>query len=113
MNIYKKKFELTIQVDLDELDSDLLESHQDSWLSNKDMPNSETHYITPTNEEMTDSLKSEVKSWLEALSLEVEIKENDRSKEIQEDPLKDILWDYISEKDIPEINRRLKEWRKE
>ena len=25
----------------------------------------------------------------------------------------DILWDYISEKDIPEINRRLKEWRKE
>jgi len=77
MNIYKKTFELTIQVDLDELDSDLLASHQDNWLSNKDMPNSDTHYITPTNKEMTDSLKSEVKSWLEALSLEVEIKESD------------------------------------
>jgi hypothetical protein len=69
------------------------------------MPNSETHYITPTNEEMTDSLKSEVKSWLEALSLEVEIKEKDRSKEIQEDPLS-IALDIMTDRQVDEFVER-------
>ena len=36
----------------------------------------------------------------------------DRSKEIQEILLKNILWDYISENDIPEISRRLEETEK-
>ena len=37
----------------------------------------------------------------------------DQSKEIQEILLKNILWDYISENDIPEISRRLEETEKE
>ena len=42
----------------------------------------------------------------------LQAKEKNRSKEIQEILLKNILWDYISENDIPEISRRLEETEK-
>ena len=49
-------------------------------------------------------VKSEITSWLEDLDFTVEF-----STETYHEKAKDILWEYVSEKDISEITKRLKE----
>ena len=49
-------------------------------------------------------VKSEITSWLEDLDFTV-----DFSKETYDEKAKDILWEYVSYSDIPEITKRLEE----
>ena len=49
-------------------------------------------------------VKNEIISWLEDLDFTV-----DFSKETYDEKAKDILWEYISYSDIPEITKRLEE----
>jgi hypothetical protein len=58
---YKKTLEISLEVDLEELSQDFIDSHNSNWFNN----------TTPTRKEMTESLKNEITSWLEALNLEV------------------------------------------
>jgi len=79
MSEYKKIFTVRISVNTDELGSDFVYAHEASWLSNADengeLQNSTgEYYITPTDEEMTDSLTSEITSWLQALHFNVNVK---------------------------------------
>ena len=62
---YKKTLEISLEVDLEELSQDFIDSHNSNWVNN----------TTPTRKEMTESLKNEITSWLETLNLEVTIKE--------------------------------------
>ena len=49
-------------------------------------------------------VKSEITSWLEDLDFTI-----DFSKETYDEKAKDILWEYVSYSDIPEITKRLEE----
>lgn len=49
-------------------------------------------------------VKSEITSWLEDLDFTVEF-----NTETYHEKAKDILWEYVSEKDISEITKRLEE----
>jgi len=60
----KYTFELIIEADRDDLGSDFQESHEDNWAKE-----------IPTREELKDSIKSEVQSWLWALDFGVTIDE--------------------------------------
>ena len=51
-----------------------------------------------------DKVKSEITSWLEDLDFIVEF-----PTETYQEQAKEILWEYVSEKDIPEITKRLEE----
>tara|TARA_B100000029_G_C16899194_1_gene713380 strand:+ start:226 stop:480 length:255 start_codon:yes stop_codon:yes gene_type:complete len=79
-----KTFEININLSCDE------DRMSGSW--------NETHGDTVN----ADNIKSEITSWLEDLGFTV-----DFSKETYHEKVKDILWEYISEKDIPEIAERL------
>lgn len=60
----KYTFELIIEADRDDLGGDFRESHEDNWAKE-----------IPTREELKDSIKSEVQSWLWALDFGVTIDE--------------------------------------
>jgi len=82
MSEYKKIFTVRISVNTDELGSDFVEAHENNWLSNADengqlQDSNGEYYITPTDEEMTDSLTSEITSWLQALHFDVNVKSNE------------------------------------
>tara|TARA_R100001460_G_scaffold32791_2_gene64309 strand:- start:183 stop:533 length:351 start_codon:yes stop_codon:yes gene_type:complete len=82
MDNYKKIFVVRISADTNNLGSDFVEAHEDNWLSNADengqLQDSEGEfYITPTDDEMTDSIVSEIKSWLEALHFGVHVDETE------------------------------------
>tara|TARA_R110002012_G_scaffold307572_1_gene513105 strand:- start:304 stop:531 length:228 start_codon:yes stop_codon:yes gene_type:complete len=49
-------------------------------------------------------VKSEITSWLEDLDFTVEF-----DTETYDEKAKDILWEYVSYSDIPEITKRLEE----
>jgi hypothetical protein len=79
MSQYKKTFTVCISTNTNELASDFVQAHQNSWLSNADengelQDSKGEYYITPTDEEMTDSLTTEITSWLQALHFNVNVK---------------------------------------
>lgn len=106
---YEKTFVVRISVDKNHLGSGFVYAHEGNWLSNSE--SEEDYYITPTDDELTDSIQSEILSWLEDLKFDVEVNTSvdfeKRAENLQ--LLIDILWDYVSEKDIPEISQRLEE----
>ena len=56
-------------------------------------------------------ISNEIKSWLEDLDYRVNNITIDEVKDYHEKK-SDILWEYISDKDIPEIQKRLEELEK-
>ena len=85
----------------------------------------------PTSGELKDSIKSEIDTWLDDLGISFDMKERDitdfsekmrsRLNELhkqksdlkwtlwQQDIVKDVLWEFISEKDISEVQKRILE----
>ena len=85
----------------------------------------------PTNGELKDSIKSEIDTWLDDLGISFDMQERDifgyseemrsrlnklQSQKLelrktlwQQDDVKDVLWNFISEKDISEVQERILE----
>jgi len=83
--------------------SDFWNAHSINW---EDSEN-------PTTNELKDSIKSEIECWLEDLGLCFNMKEVDiedisgNSQQAQIEKLKDVLWEFIKDKDITQIEKRL------
>lgn len=68
---YEKTFVVRISVDKNHLGSGFVYAHEGSWLSNSE--SEEDYWITPTDDELTDSIQSEILSWLEDLKFDVQV----------------------------------------
>lgn len=68
---YKKIFVVRISAESNDLGSDFIEAHEQNWMSNAETE--EDVWITPTHDELTDSISSEISSWLEALRFGVHV----------------------------------------
>ena len=53
-------------------------------------------------------VQSEIRSWLEDLEFNVEFENPTNFDDTHHEKVKDILWDYVSDKDLAEINERIK-----
>tara|TARA_R100000655_G_scaffold78685_1_gene118089 strand:- start:247 stop:492 length:246 start_codon:yes stop_codon:yes gene_type:complete len=53
-------------------------------------------------------VQSEIRSWLEDLEFNVEFKNPTNFDDTYNEKVKDILWDYVSDKDLAEIDERIK-----
>ena len=93
--------ELSLTFDIDsnkeDISADFWNAHSRSW---KDKEN-------PTNFEFENSIKNEIESWLEDLEIDFVMKQVDNSDNKQQTI--DVLWEFISEKDINAIMQKLKE----
>jgi len=93
--------ELSLTFDIDsnkeDISADFWNAHNRSW---KDKEN-------PTNFEFENSIKNEIESWLEDLEIDFVMKQVDNSDNKQQTI--DVLWEFISEKDINAIMQKLKE----
>ena len=117
--------ELVMKFDLKDIKEDMSDSFWDAHSINWD--DSEK----PTNGELKDSIKSEIETWLDELRISFDMQERDifgysekmrsRLNELQsqklelrktlwqQDDVKDVLWEFISEKDISEVQKRILE----
>lgn len=68
---YEKTFVVRINVNKNHLGSGFVYAHEGNWLSNSE--SEEDYYITPTDDELTDSIQSEILSWLEDLKFDVQV----------------------------------------
>ena len=71
MDDYNKVFVVRISAESNNLGSDFIEAHEDSWLSNSETE--EDVWITPTHDELTDSISNEILSWLGDLRFDVQV----------------------------------------
>ena len=53
-------------------------------------------------------VQSEIRSWLEDLEFNVEFDNPTDFDDTHNEKVKDILWDYVSDKDLAEIDERIK-----
>ena len=53
-------------------------------------------------------VQSEIRSWLEDLDFTVEFEDTTDFDDTYNEKIKDILWDYISDKDLAEIDERIR-----
>ena len=53
-------------------------------------------------------VQSEIRSWLEDLKFTVEFENPTDFDDTYNEKIKDILWDYISDKDLEEIDERIR-----
>ena len=53
-------------------------------------------------------VQSEIRSWLEDLDFTVEFEDTTDFDDTYNEKIKDILWDYISDKDLEEIDERIR-----
>ena len=53
-------------------------------------------------------VQSEIRSWLEDLDFTVEFEDTTNFDDTYNEKIKDILWDYISDKDLAEIDERIR-----
>jgi hypothetical protein len=117
--------ELVMKFDLKDIKEDMSDSFWNAHSINWD--DSEK----PTNGELKDSIKSEIDTWLDDLGISFDMQERDifgysekmrsRLNELQsqklelrktlwqQDDVKDVLWEFISEKDISEVQERILE----
>lgn len=68
---YENTFVVRISVDKNHLGSGFVYAHEDSWLSNSE--SEENEWITPTDDELTKSIQSEILSWLADLKFDVQV----------------------------------------
>ena len=97
--------ELLLKFDLketrEEMSADFWNAHNRSW---KDKEN-------PTDLELKNSIKNEIDSWLEDLEIGFNMEEGiDKKIYYNNEIVKDILWEFVNYKDIPEIEKKLKEY---
>jgi hypothetical protein len=104
----RKKMELTLTFDIKDIKKDLSNDGDfdmsDFWNAHSfNWEDSEN----PTTNELKDSIKSEIECWLEDLGLRFGMKEGGNSQQAQIEKLKDVLWEFIKDKDITQIEERL------
>jgi len=100
--------ELTLTFDIEDIKKDLSDDGDfdmsDFWNAHSiNWEDSEN----PTNGELKDSIKSEIETWLEDLGLCFNMREGGNSQQAQIEKLKDVLWEFIKDKDITQIEERL------
>ena len=117
--------ELVMKFDLKDIKEDMSDgfwnAHSINWEDSE----------KPTNGELKDSIKSEIDTWLDDLGISFDMQERDifgyseemrsrlnklQSQKLelrktlwQQDDVKDVLWNFISEKDISEVQERILE----
>jgi hypothetical protein len=118
--------ELIMKFDLKDIKEDMSDSfwnaHSINWEDSE----------KPTNGELKDSIKSEIDTWLDELGISFDMKETQAIEQFtenlrsrlnelhkqkselkgilwQQDKVKDVLWDFISEKDFSKVQERILE----
>ena len=99
------QMKLTLTFDINnnkrDISADFWNAHHNNWKDNEN----------PTDLELKNSIKNEIDSWLEDLEIGFNMEEGiDKKIYYNNEIVKDILWEFVNYKDIPEIEKKLKEY---